>query len=56
MCDIIFEKTKGVNRQKGSLKKVLWEISQNPQGSMCQNLLFNKVDLCLSAASLKTRL
>ena len=49
MCDIIFEKMKGVyieaTTHRGSLKKVLLEISQNSQENMCRNLFFDKVKL-----------
>ena len=53
MCDIAFEKTKGhsgtVNRasvyaevviRNGSLKKILWEISQNSQEYICAGVSF----------------
>ena len=53
MCDIIFEKMKGVyieaTTHRGSFKKVLLEISQNSQENMCRNLFFDKVKLCRSA-------
>ena len=41
----------------GSLKMVLWEISQNSQENIRVGISFlDKVKLCGSAASLKTRL
>ena len=41
----------------GPLKMVLWEISQNSQENICAGIsFFDKVKLCRSAASLKTRL
>ena len=44
------------NHPKRSLKKVIWEISQNSQENICVGIFFsNKVKLCISAASLKTR-
>ena len=40
----------------GSLKMVLWEISQNSPENICAGIsVFDKVKLCRSAASLKTR-
>ena len=46
------------SRPKGSLKKVLWEISQNSQKkkNLCRNLFLDKVKLCRSATSLKMNL
>ena len=44
------------NRPKGSLKKLLSEISQNSQLNMWQNLFFDKVKFYSSAASFKARL
>ena len=42
---------------KCSLKKDLWEISQNLQKKhLCWNLFFDKVKLCRSATSLKASL
>ena len=44
------------NHPKRSLKKVLWGISQNWQENISFRIFFsNKVKLCRSAASLKTR-
>ena len=53
MCDIVFEKAKGCGRKikqsqclcrssrpNGSLKKVLWEISQNSQENICNGISF----------------
>ena len=41
----------------GSLKMVLWEISQNSQENICVGIsYFDKVKLNRSAALLKTRL
>ena len=40
-----------------SLKIVLWEILQNLQENICGGIsFFDKVKLCISAATLKTRL
>ena len=69
MCHIVSENAEGcggtVNRasdcaeeaaKRGSIKKVLWEIFQNPQKTPMPEFLFDKVRHRRSATLLKIRL